>query len=64
MTNNGVETQLCGQVNYLAWFDGLIIDTTSQPMKYSDTVFTIYSEDEALVGMRQLKIVASLQDYP
>ena len=41
-----------------------VITEESEPISYNDRTFTIYSEDETLVGMSEIVIIASLEDYP
>ena len=47
-------------------FEGQPIDGTSSPMRYdaSTRTFEIYSEDNALLGMRQIEVRGYFRDYP
>ena len=56
---------LCGDVTSTASFDGQLLSDASLPMAYdqSSLTFSIYSEDEGLVGLKTIIIDSHLADY-
>ena len=57
---------LCGDFITTATFDGSPLSLTSVPMSYDDATgtFSIYSEDEGLVGLKTVTIDSQLIEYP
>ena len=58
--------QLCGTLDYSATFEGQALSEDTEPMSYNSAMrqFSIYSEDENLVGQRTITLSAHLNDYP
>ena len=56
---------LCGPLSYEATFRGSPIDASSEPMSYTGTsnTFAIYSEDDNLIGLQPITMVASFTQY-
>ena len=56
---------LCGHLTSTASFDGQLLSTASQPMAYDQPsgTFSIYSEDEGLIGLKTITIDAHLINY-
>ena len=57
---------VCGPLSHSTTFEGVTIDSDSDPMKYIDETHTyiIYSENEALIGSRAITLSAHLANYP
>ena len=66
ISTSPIEHELCGTLGYEMKFDGVIIGAESTPMKYnSETkMFSIWSEDESLIGNHVILMTAFLNDYP
>ena len=57
---------MCGDLITTATFDGSPLSLTSVPMGYDDVsgTFSIFSEDEGLVGQKTITIDSQLIEYP
>lgn len=61
-----IEHALCGSVTTLVTFEGVVIDETSADVQYNAITrqFTVYSNDEGLLGLKPIVIESFLTDYP